>query len=340
MPTDLALQTFADVKWMALALEEARAAGHAGEVPVGAVIVKDGVIVATGRNAPVANNDPTAHAEIVALRHASNALSSYRLNGCTLYVTLEPCAMCAGALMHSRIDRVVFGAHEPKTGAAGSILNLFAHAEINHHTAVHGGVLASESSALLGDFFTQRRYEKKALAKPLREDALRTADACFDSLLAPKFDPHYLSDTPTLNGLRLHYLDEGPKFGSEILLCIHSNSGWGIEFYRQINSWVGDGKRVIVPDLIGFGRSDKPKRQIAHSFDFHVNSLMELLMHLQIHDPTLIASNFDFISAVHAAELLAPFPDKGHASALVAFKSTGLDTLGVGLRALQAVNRP
>ncbi len=339
MPTDAALQEFADAKWMAVALQEARAAGVAGEVPVGAVIVKDGVLVAAGSNSPIASNDPTAHAEVVALRQASQVLSSHRLNGCTLYVTLEPCAMCAGALLHSRVDRVVFGAHEPKTGAAGSILNLFAHAEINHQTSVHGGVLASECTSLLVDFFKQRRHEKKALANPLREDALRTADTCFDSLSIPQFASHYLSDTPTLDGWRLHYLDEGSKSGTEILLCVHSNSGWGVEFYRKINTWLAEGKRVIVPDLIGFGRSDKPKRQTAHSLDFHVSCLMELLKHLQIHEATLITSNSYLISKCDVAELMAPYPDKGHASAPAAFKSAGIDTSDIGSRSIQAINK-
>ena len=119
---------------MALALAEAIAAGQAGEVPVGAVIVKDGELIASGRNGPIAGNDPTAHAELVALRNAAQILSNYRLGGCTLYVTLEPCSMCAGAILHARIDRVVYGARDPKTGAAESVLNLFAHPQLNHHT--------------------------------------------------------------------------------------------------------------------------------------------------------------------------------------------------------------
>ena len=128
------MQLQQDEHWMREALAQAQAAALAGEVPVGAVVVKDGQVIATGRNAPVLGHDPTAHAEIVALRAAAQQLGNYRLDGCTLYVTLEPCAMCSGAMLHARVPRVVFGATDPKTGAAGSVLNLFGHAELNHHT--------------------------------------------------------------------------------------------------------------------------------------------------------------------------------------------------------------
>jgi len=141
-----------DAHWMGLALEQARAAAAAGEVPVGAVVVKDGQVIATGRNAPIASHDPTAHAEVVALREAASVLGNYRLDGCTLYVTLEPCAMCSGAMLHARVDRVVFGAADPRTGVAGSVLNLFGHTQLNHQTRVTGGVLADECGQLLKDF--------------------------------------------------------------------------------------------------------------------------------------------------------------------------------------------
>ena len=142
---------------MRLALAEARAAADAGEVPVGAVVVKDGRVIATGRNAPIAAHDPTAHAEIVALRAAAEALSNYRLDGCQLFVTLEPCAMCAGAILHARISRVVYGARDPKTGVHGSVVDLFGVERLNHHTSVTGGVLADECSGVLSAFFAERR---------------------------------------------------------------------------------------------------------------------------------------------------------------------------------------
>jgi tRNA(adenine34) deaminase len=152
-----ALTTETDEGWMAQALALARAAQARGEVPVGAIVVKDGAIVGRGGNAPVADHDPTAHAEIAALREAGRALGNYRLPGCDLYVTVEPCAMCAGAILHARIGRVVFGARDPKTGACGSVVDLFALPQLNHHATVTSGVLAGECGKLLSDFFGARR---------------------------------------------------------------------------------------------------------------------------------------------------------------------------------------
>ena len=144
-------------KFMREALAEAAKAAAAGEVPVGAVLVKDGQIVGRGWNRPVSTSDPTAHAEIVALRDASSALGNYRLPGCELYVTLEPCAMCVGAMVHARLARIVYGTKDPKTGACGSIVDLPAIAHWNHHGVFEGGVLAEESAALLRRFFAERR---------------------------------------------------------------------------------------------------------------------------------------------------------------------------------------
>ncbi len=149
----------ADENAMRLALDQAHNAWLVGEVPVGAVIMRAGQVIATGYNRPITDHDPTAHAEIVALRHAATLLSNYRLPECELYVTLEPCAMCAMALMHARFKRVVFGAPDPKTGAAGSVVNLFAQPQLNHHTQVVGGVLAESCGQLLRDFFAERRQQ-------------------------------------------------------------------------------------------------------------------------------------------------------------------------------------
>ncbi len=139
------------------ALRLAAQAAAAGEVPVGAVVVRDGAIVGRGCNRPIAGNDPTAHAEIMAMRDAGQALGNYRLADCDLYVTLEPCVMCSGAIMHARIRRVVYGARDPKTGACGSAIDLFAQPQLNHHAEVSGGLLADEAVALLQDFFARRR---------------------------------------------------------------------------------------------------------------------------------------------------------------------------------------
>jgi tRNA(adenine34) deaminase len=146
-----------DAAMMREALQLAvRAAVH-GEVPVGAVVAKDGQIVGRGYNAPILSSDPTAHAEIRALRDAARAFENYRLVGCTLYVTLEPCAMCAGAILHARVARLVYGADDPKTGACGSVVDLFSEPRLNHHTEVTGGVLAVEAGKQLSDFFAARR---------------------------------------------------------------------------------------------------------------------------------------------------------------------------------------
>ena len=152
-----------DEAGMRLALDQAQNAWLVGEVPVGAVIVRDTPsgrqVLATGYNRPITEHDPTAHAEIVALRHAATLLGNYRLPECELYVTLEPCAMCAMALLHARFKRVVFGARDPKTGAAGSVLNLFEFKPLNHHTELAGGVLEAECGQLLRDFFEERREQ-------------------------------------------------------------------------------------------------------------------------------------------------------------------------------------
>ena len=146
-----------DPSYMLEALKLAAQAAVADEVPVGAVVVKDGIIVGRGFNQPIAGTDPTAHAEIMAMRDAGKTLGNYRLTDCDLYVTLEPCVMCSGAIMHARIRRVVFGARDPKTGACGSAIDLFAQPHLNHHAEVIGGMLADEAVALLQDFFSRRR---------------------------------------------------------------------------------------------------------------------------------------------------------------------------------------
>lgn len=160
--SDPARPDAADEAFMREALALAREAGASGEVPVGALVVCDGIIVGRGFNQPILSADPTAHAEIMALRDAGRALQNYRLPGCTLYVTLEPCAMCSGAIFHSRIARVVFGARDPKTGVAGSVIDLYALGQLNHHALVEGGLLADECGALLSGFFAERRRSRNA----------------------------------------------------------------------------------------------------------------------------------------------------------------------------------
>ena len=287
-----------DEDFMALALAQARQAALLGEVPVGAVVVRHGEVIAAGCNAMIGTHDPTAHAEIVALRAAAVVLGNYRLHECELFVTLEPCAMCSGALLNARLKRVVYGACEPKTGAAGSVINLFAQAELNHHTQVQGGVLLAQSRALMQEFFHQRRrtLRKESVQNYLlREDALRTPDAAFLGLSDYPWQPHYLNDLPALDGLRIHYLDEqgvSPEQGDDSLtyLFLHSPTGWSYEFRHVLPSLISAGHRVIVPDLIGFGKSDKPKKEAFHTFSRHRQILIELIERLDIKNIVLVVS--------------------------------------------------
>ncbi|NBO10183.1 MAG: tRNA adenosine(34) deaminase TadA [Methylophilaceae bacterium] len=150
-----------DQIYMQAAIALAKQAAENGEVPVGAIVVKDGEIIGRGSNAPIGMHDPSAHAEILAMRDAAKNIGNYRLVDCTLYVTLEPCAMCAGAIQHSRIANLIYGASDPKTGACGSVVNLMSEEKLNHHTIVTSGVLAEEAGKILSDFFKQRRLNKK-----------------------------------------------------------------------------------------------------------------------------------------------------------------------------------
>lgn len=161
----------ADEVFMRLALAQAERARLEGEVPVGAVVVKDGEVIAVGYNQPIGRHDPTAHAEVNALRAAAEKLGNYRLPGCELYVTLEPCAMCSGAMMHARLARVVYAASDHKTGVCGSVLDLFAHEQLNHHAEVVGGVLAEEASAVLKSFFAERRAAARRVVANTTADA-------------------------------------------------------------------------------------------------------------------------------------------------------------------------
>ena len=281
-----------DRDFMRLALQQAVRARAAGEVPVGAVVVKDGAVLATGHNTPVGAHDPTAHAEVIALRNAAAALENYRLDGCALYVTLEPCAMCAGAMMHARLDRVVFGAADPKTGAAGSAVDLFGNASLNHHTRVEGGVLESECSAMLADFFRQRRDEGRGAAQPLRDDAVRTPQFRFAELPGYPWQPHHLSDLPSLAGLRMHYLDEGPAGAPRTWLLLHGNPAWSYLYRKMIPALLAAGDRVVAPDMIGFGKSDKPKKESAHTFSWHRQVLLEFVERLDLRNVILAVQDW------------------------------------------------
>lgn len=324
-----------DTGFMRLALAQAQAAHEAGEIPVGAVVVKDGRVLGVGRNMPIGTHDPSAHAEIIALRAAARVLGNYRMEGCELYVTLEPCAMCAGALLHARLKRVIYGATDPKTGAAGSVLNLFAYQQLNHHTQVSAGVLADECSNTLRTFFQLRRQAHASQAQILMEDALRTPQSVFVGMQDYPFVSHFFRDAENLHGWRMHYLDEGPVDAMHTVLCLHDVPGWSYRFRALIPALSAKGIRVLSPDLIGFGISDKPKKVVAHTPYLHLHSLQRLLMSLGAPKVLVLAEG----KAIHLAQMLVeskvvcvvdvlqippdphvasdarPYPDKGYQAA-------------------------
>ncbi|MFM2035420.1 MAG: hypothetical protein RL459_685 [Pseudomonadota bacterium] len=330
---------------MRLALDEARHAADAGEVPVGAVLVKDGRLIASARNTPISGHDPTAHAEVMALRAAAQSLGNYRLEGCELYVTLEPCAMCAGAMLHARLSQVIFGASDPKTGAAGSVVNLFDIPLLNHQTQVTGGLLAEEAADLLRSFFKPRRTN----ASPLREDALRTPDARWAGLDVPQQLSHYVSHLPSLQGLRLHWFDGrasvpeiddsmmetgkgGHKSTLPLSIALHGTADWSLRYASELRA----GVPILAIDLPGFGLSDKPKKETAHTIDWHASVLAQWIQHLAIPPSTqalcVIAPRemeplveaflgrvegtfevrWDDRPEMPESERLTPYPDKGH----------------------------
>ncbi len=332
-----------DAHYMSLALAQAATAADRGEVPVGAVVVKDGLVIGWGANSPIQAHDPSAHAEINAMRRAAAHLGNYRLDGCEIFVTLEPCAMCTGAILHARLERLVYGAAEPKTGAAGSVVNLFANPQLNHQTQVSRGVLENVCAEMLQQFFLHKRDEKKLAHQPLRQDALRTPEARFEGLPDYPWEPRYLQDLPALDGFRLHYLDEGSRFAPKTWLFVHELGHWSCQYRHLIPELLALGHRVIAPDLIGFGKSDKPKRQESYSLASHRQVLLALIEHLDLQDVVLVVPNWAALLGLNLAEpqckpvsgvwmlqadprnrdlaqaLKAPFPDRGYEAALRAF---------------------
>jgi tRNA(adenine34) deaminase len=327
-------QSAIDQGFMSQALAQARAAALAGEVPVGAVVVQRGQVIATGHNSPIHSHDPSAHAEMIALRAAAQRLGNYRLDDCTLYVTLEPCVMCSGATLNARLQRVVYGASEPKTGAAGSVLNVFSQPQLNHHTQINGGVLAGECAALMHTFFEQRRAQAAAHKEPLREDALRLNEAHTDAIHSLGLPAHWSRFTqtlPALQGLRLHWLDNRTDMSSQggLHVFLHGPEDWSAAYLDALKL---DTPSVAV-DLPGFGLSDKPKKESAHSVAWHAQVLAEfmamhdaktmhlvapqsmqaVLLHLQQMDLPFIAHHLP-ATPLHLPEALrlAPYPDKGH----------------------------
>ena len=318
----------ADEPYMRLALEAAKQAAQRGEVPVGAVLVKDGQVLAIAHNQPIGRHDPTAHAEVQAMRQAAQTLGNYRLDDCTLYVTLEPCTMCSGAALHARLKRVVFGAAETKTGAAGSVLNVFDHSQINHKTQVQGGVLADECASVLQDFFAQRRDAQQRFKVPLREDALRVPDDALKGLDFPHEWSRFATEWPVLNGLRLHWLDNRTAHDPQADVYLHGPQGWSAQYVQTMRA----GHSAVALDLPGFGLSDKPKKAIAHRLDWHTLVIQSFVAQVapqgMVHAPHVMAPLLKDLPvtwmdepALPDALREAPYPDVGHKAGLRALQT-------------------
>ena len=292
-----------DAHYLQLALQQAQLAAQAGEVPVGAVVVSPtGDILGTGYNRTISDHDPSAHAEIQALRAAAQARANHRLEGCTLYVTLEPCAMCSGALLHARLARVVYAVADPKTGAAGSVLDLFTQRTLNHHTLCQffvpqdeaGSNLREQCAAILQAFFQQRRQahsdlRQQPLHAALREDALRLPPAHFAHIaplqaLRPWSQFILLNDPdqPADTAWRMHVIDTAPHDRQRpAVLLLHGYASYSLLWAQIIHPLHAAGWRVLAPDLIGHGQSDKPKKAQRHQLAWHTALLRQWLAQAQ-----------------------------------------------------------
>lgn len=306
-----------DLFYMQQALTMAQVATTYNEVPVGAVLVKNGQIIAQAFNQCIQNSDPSAHAEIMALRQAAKATQNYRLEDCELFVTLEPCSMCAGAIFNARIKRVVFGAFDKKAGAAGSVLNLFQYPLLNHHTTVQGGVLADSSITLLQHFFATKRKKHQEWSQnhKLREDFLRLPDGDYQKFIRQNTLAEWSvfnNQCESIKGVRLHYLDShpcnplaenmssSPPRTTFLLLpglleyCAHY-----LDLFHRLKN---QGHRVLVIDSVGSGFSDKPKKlrhaSLQDSTAYHSRYLDELLEILGLSNVHFLVTDISLLWAL------------------------------------------
>lgn len=301
-----------DKFYMQQALDLAYVASCHNEVPVGAVIVKNGEVIAKGFNLCIQNSDPTAHAEIVAIKQAASVLKNYRLEDCELYVTLEPCCMCAGAILNSRMKRVVYAASDFKAGAAGTVIDVFQNPSLNHQTTITKGVLNEESVAVLQNFFQKKRHEQTQTSLPnkLREDFLRLPVTIYKKFIEEnqlaKFS-HFNYQLNSLNGARLHYLDSGlanlksDQHNQKTIVILPGLMQSTHSFLDVFYYFKNIGTRVVVIDLIGMGYSDKPKKLKHDSFEaminYHFQYLNELLKVIKITSFDILAANLSAVIA-------------------------------------------
>jgi tRNA(Arg) A34 adenosine deaminase TadA len=332
-----------DAAMMRLALDEAKQASVCGEVPVGAVILCNGIVVAKSSNSVIQNCDPTSHAELLAIRRACHSLQRSRLNDCTLYVTLEPCTMCSGAIFGAQMARVIYAAAEPKTGASGSVINVYSNRHVNHHTQIHGGLLQEESVELLQEFFVnirKKQQENRSTSQQkLRPDMIRSDSKNGMIFLPDGMQSHYKNDWPSAPGVRLHWLSGG-FVGAVIppFLLLHPIPLWSAWFTPYIES-IFDQALIYALDRLGCGFSDKPKKFSIEWVSLEQQLLMDWIESLPISLFRLVASKKDQSTVTYVLEkyshqclevlwledviskknthyewLQAPFPNEGHAA--------------------------
>lgn len=296
--------------FMQLALEQAQIGETVGEIPVGAVLTLGGTVVAVGYNQTVSKCDPTAHAEIIAIRKAAEILGNYRLTQCALYVTLEPCAMCMGAILHSRISKLYFGAVDPKTGACGSVLNIPGEPRINHHCEAHGGILQMQCAQHLTAYFQRLRDDKRRNFHVfLREDALRMDPRTLAPLI-PRAESLPIDDLSASEGLRVQtwrspHSSQSPEC---LVLCLHGATSWSYLYRDLFSAEIPADVAVWAIDLPGYGGSDKTKKgQELRDSAFQIRILTELLQRVTAQRIHIVAQD---IGCGLGMRLAAAIPDR------------------------------